>query len=71
MTTPAEKIIAKFGGARPLAAALGITPASVYRWTYPRERQGSAGYIPTRWIPRVKDAAALLDVTLTAEDWAA
>ncbi|SFJ68745.1 helix-turn-helix domain-containing protein [Methylobacterium brachiatum] len=71
MPTPAEKIIAKFDGARSLAHAIGVKPSAVYRWTYPRERGGTGGYVPTAHIPKIKDAADLLGVVLTAEDWEA
>ncbi len=69
MPTPAEKIIAKFGGMRPLARAIGVSPSAVCFWTYPRERGGTGGYIPTAQIPKIKFAAEVLGVELTAEDW--
>lgn len=71
MPTPAEKIIAKFNGVPSLARAIGKTPAAVYRWTYPRERGGTGGYIPTAQIAKIKDVADLLGIQLTAEDWEA
>jgi amino-acid N-acetyltransferase len=67
----AMRIIAKFGNARRLAEALGCEASAVYRWTYPPSRGGTDGYVPTRAIQKVKDAAVLLGIDLTPEDWAA
>lgn len=59
----AERIIKMFGGAYPLAealtAALGrkVHPSTVYRWTYPAERNGTGGMVPSR-IRRVLRRAA-------------
>jgi hypothetical protein len=66
----AQRIIAKFGGPRRLAIAIGCQPPAVYRWTYPRDRGGTDGYLPNAVKDRVKAAADLLGVEITAEDWA-
>ena len=71
MPTPAEKIISKFGGVRILAQAIGADRVVVYRWTYPRERRGTGGFVPTSQIPKIKFAAEVLGIELTAEDWEA
>lgn len=46
MSTPAEKVFEAFGGARAVAALLGLNPATVYRWNRPKEARGSAGLVP-------------------------
>lgn len=55
--TAAERVIAAFGGARPLATELGINPEAVYRWSYPKSRRGSGGTIPSEWHKPIMDAA--------------
>lgn len=73
--TPAERVIAKFGGAYKLAAALGRVDGrkrvvtSVYRWTYPREKGGTGGYIPAAMVPTVMSAARLEGIFLEAGDF--
>lgn len=44
--TAAERVIEAFGGASRLADLTGIDRTSVYRWTYSREKGGTAGAIP-------------------------
>lgn len=74
MNNQAERIIAKFGNARQLAAALaevgaGRDPTAVYKWTYPREKGGTGGYIPAAAVDDVKRAAERRGVQLTGKDW--
>ena len=71
MSEQAKRIIDKFGGPRQLARAIGCQPAAVYRWTYPRTRGGTDGYLPNAVKDRVKSAADLLGIEITVEDWAA
>lgn len=49
-TLPAEEVIDKFGGLRPLANRLGIAPSTVQGW---KER----GVVPENRVPQVLDAA--------------
>jgi DNA-binding phage protein len=44
----AETMIKRFGGREQLAEALGVHVVQVYRWTYPKERKGTGGSIPSR-----------------------
>lgn len=79
--TQAERIIAKFGNARRLSQAMDRvakiggnpnryrSPAVVYRWTYPKERGGTGGKIPSSAMDDVMAAARLEGIILTAEDW--
>jgi amino-acid N-acetyltransferase len=74
LMSEAERIIARFGGARALAAALkkigkDRDPASIYRWTYPIEDGGTGGAVPSSARGDVNDAARLYGIILTAEDW--
>lgn len=69
----AERVVQKFGGARQLARILKRVgrpkhPASIFRWTYPREKGGTGGIIPTAAWPDLIHAARIEGVVLTAED---
>ena len=69
----AEKVIARFGGARDLARALAECdldrhPCNVYRWTYPRTKGGTHGYIPIHALQMVLAAARRNGIYLTQED---
>ena len=63
----ATRVIKKFGGPYRLAAALGCSPSTVYRWTYHRPR-GTGGLIPATIMPEVLLAAELAGVSLTSKD---
>lgn len=71
----AAHIIGKFGGARRLAelltdaAGTKVAPSIVYRWTYPRDRGGTHGFIPTQKVPQIMQLADLLGIELTTDDW--
>lgn len=69
----AERVIRRFGGARNLARALldiGIkqSPSSIYKWTYPKERSGTDGIIPTAQMKQICEAARIQGILLTSED---
>ena len=64
----AGRIIEKFGGHKRLAAILEIHRATVYRWTWPRERGGTGGVIPTKMVDRVIRAARVEGIFLSASD---
>jgi hypothetical protein len=74
--TQADRIIKRFGGARPLAAAIReatgkkCDPSRVFRWRMPRENGGTGGLIPGAAVPGVKAAARLMGVLLHDDDWA-
>lgn len=79
-TTQAQRIFNRFGGVRPLAAALEQLaehtgddaarrdPSTIYRWDYPKSRGGYGGVIPSSALGYVMSAAELIGVQLTAED---
>lgn len=66
--TPAEIVIARFGSAQRVAEALGVHVSRVHRWTYPRERGGSDGIIPSRHHRPLLDAAKAAGIKLKADD---
>lgn len=72
----AERIIAKFGGARKLARALKRLspdkhrdPATIFRWTYSKSKGGSAGLVPTAALADVAEAARLEGIFLDPSDF--
>ena len=50
MSKIADRIIALCGGPQTISEWLGISPTSVYRWTYPRSSGGSGGEISPKKI---------------------
>lgn len=51
---PAQRVIEKCGGVARVAALTNRTTSWVYKWTYPKEKNGRGGYVPH------EDAEALL-----------
>lgn len=64
--TPADYVITKFGGIRPLARMLGIDHSSVQRWTRPLSKRGSGGLIPSRHHQRILTLAREQGVEIDA-----
>jgi len=64
----AQEVINLFGGAYELADAIGVSHVSVYRWTYPRQRGGTAGYVPAFQIPRIIEAASQRGIKIRGYD---
>lgn len=70
----AERVIAKFGNPYKLVAAMQLVdgvarnPASVYRWTYGKDKGGTGGRIPAGSMDLVLAAARMDGVLLTSED---
>lgn len=69
MNTPADLVIAKFGGHRAVADVLGLDLSRVYRFTYPKARGGSDGVIPAKHQRALLDAASVKDIDLRPEDF--
>ena len=67
--TQADKIIARFGGVKELAQAIGRTAVTVHRWKYPRDRGGTDGNIPTSAIAAVMAAARARGLEFQPHDW--
>lgn len=68
MLLDAKKIINLFGGIKPLANAIGKDPATIYRWTYPKNKGGTDGRIPSSAIQVIQQAANSLGISLTANN---
>lgn len=70
--TQAQRIVARFGGARKLVAALlaigeAVAVETVYRWMYPHSNP--AGVIPARQVDKIVRAAYHAGINLTDRDW--
>lgn len=69
MNTPAARIIDKLGGAKRVAEIVGVDVSRVHRWTYPRERRGTGGIVPSRHQQRLLDHARANGIDLTPADF--
>jgi hypothetical protein len=70
MTTPAERIIKRFGGHAKISALLGVHVTRVYRWTYPTgKRGGSGGSIPQQYHSKLVALAKANGWRLTYADF--
>jgi hypothetical protein len=65
---PADIVITKFGGVRPLARLLRKDPSTIHRWRMPAAKGGLDGRVPSSAQLRLIDLAKERGLTLTAED---
>ncbi len=73
LPTQAERIFAKFGNATRLhqyLVAIGrpYNKASIYKWSYPRSKGGTNGWIPTRAWPDILAVARYEGVFISSEE---
>ena len=66
---PANSIIKKFNGLKPLAEATGVTVHSVMRWRTPREKGGTGGAVPHWHIQTILDAAKTRGIDVSPADF--
>jgi hypothetical protein len=62
---PANTIIKKFGGLKPVSEIAGISPHSVMMWRYPRDKKGTGGAVPHWHQGKLLAAARELGVDLS------
>lgn len=65
---PAATVLARFGGAGPLAQLLRLDRSAVHRWALPKHRGGSGGLIPARHHQRLLALAAAQGIALSPAD---
>lgn len=65
---PARTVIAKFGGVRPTARILQISPSAVSRWMLPRNLKGTNGAIPLKHWQNLINYAKQEKVTLAVSE---
>jgi hypothetical protein len=71
--TQSQRIIRKLGGVAHLLKLLEAigrpkSKSSIYRWGYPKDKNGCGGLIPTSAWPDILAAARLEGIIFTAED---
>ena len=64
----AAHIIAKFGGEAQLAALIGCSRITCFRWQY-APPAGTNGLVPNHQQAAINKVARLQGVLLTADDW--
>ena len=67
MLEPARTIIDMCGGVKALSQMINVAKSNVYRWSYPVERGGSGGMIPTRQQAKLLAAARAKGIDLRPE----
>jgi len=65
----ATRVIRKLGGPRNVANMLGMTTQAIYKWTWPVERGGTGGFIPTRRQIELMVAAKQRGIELKKDDF--
>lgn len=68
---PAKTIIDKCGGADAVSLVTGADRSRVYRWTYPVERGGTGGVIPTPRARKLLAWAPSQGIKLSASEFLA
>jgi hypothetical protein len=66
---PANTIITKFKGLKPLAEAADVTVHSVMRWRKPKEKGGTGGVIPHWHIDDILIAAKARGIDIRETDF--
>ncbi|UYW24875.1 hypothetical protein OKC48_16510 [Methylorubrum extorquens] len=69
MSSVAASIIAKCNGHAVVADICGVHVTRVYRWTYPVEKGGSGGLIPSRHQALLLKGARERGIDLRPEDF--
>lgn len=67
---PANTIITKFKGLKPLAEATDVTVHTVMRWRTPKDRGGTGGVVPHWHVPAILSAAKARGIDVRASDFA-
>lgn len=65
----AARIIEKCGGVAATAKLAERTEVSVYRWTWPKEKGGTGGLVPTEAQQKIMAAAQRGEVQLSPADF--
>lgn len=65
---PADIVISRFDGVRPLARLLGKDPSTIHRWRMPAAKGGLDGRVPSQVQVRLLELAKEHGVELTADE---
>jgi transposase-like protein len=66
--SPADKVIAAFGGVRATARALDLNSSSVSRWRMAKEKRGLDGRVPSTKQSAILRISRERGLGLTADD---
>lgn len=66
---PAKSIIDLFDGVDNVMAITGASRTRVYRWTQPKERGGTGGFIPTSRARKLLQHAKANDIAVSADQF--
>lgn len=66
--TPADIVISRFEGVRPLARLLGKDPSTIHRWRMPAAKGGLDGRVPSAAQVKLLDLARERGIALTADE---
>ena len=66
---PAKSIIKRCGGVAKVAKICGRTQSWVYKWTYPRERNGRDGVVPHEDAIKLLAAAERGEIDVVPRDF--
>ncbi len=69
MSNTAQRVIEKCGGPKVVAEMLNLGLPSVFKWTYPTEKGGSGGHIPSKRQSELLRKATAAGIPLTPEDF--
>lgn len=67
--TPAERIIAKFGGSKAVAEVIRRARQNVERWTKPRDKGGTGGLVPIDHAVELARHAAAAGIPLRLDEF--
>jgi hypothetical protein len=67
---PANTIITKFKGLKPLAEVTNVKAHTVMRWRMPKEKGGTGGVVPHWHIPAILAAARERGLDIRPSDFA-
>lgn len=68
LSTPAQRVIAAFGGVRATARIINRSSSTVSRWQKPRDQGGTGGRVPSSAQGVLLAHARKHGINLTAED---
>lgn len=66
---PATSIIEKLGGEAAIAKAIGRHASTPYRWRYSKDKKGTGGLIPQKYIPKLLELARSQNKELSLADF--
>lgn len=65
---PADIVISRFEGVRPLARLLGKNPSTIHRWRMPAAKGGLDGRVPSAVQVRLMELAKERGIPLSADE---